>query len=88
MNLQNQWGLEAVLEGGEEGAGADLAGVGGAGEGAVGDVLIAATVEEVVPLQRKAQFGVDFPHGRGIEQHEVGGVSLGKMCEEMLGPDG
>ena len=75
------------MEGGEEGAGAEVEAVLGAGECAVVDVFIVAAVEEVVGSERYAHFVVDVPDCRCVEQDKVGCVAFGEASEKVLCAD-
>ena len=75
------------MEGGEESARADTEEVFGAGEGAIGYVVIRVFVEEVGGGQGEADFAIESPYGCGIEEEKVGSVALRETGKEVVGSE-
>ena len=76
------------MERGEESARADTEEVFGAGEGAIGYVVIHVFVEEIGGGQGEADFAVESPYGCGVEEKKVSSVALRETGEEVVGSEG
>ena len=76
------------MEGSEEGAAAQVEVVLAARQSAVGDVVVPASVEQVVGGERQAQTVSYLPGGGEVEEDEVAAVAFGKAGEVVFGCGG
>lgn len=81
-------GLEAELEGEEEGSGTDEEGVFGAGKGAVVYVSVVPFIKQIIGGEGEAELAVDFPDSGCVEQYQIGGVPFRESSEEVLCSEG